>query len=141
MKKLVLFSLFAALAFTVNAQTATPRYRTGASYDVRQLNHTYQTKTDATGADTVTLATNSYSHIYRVVLVDSLTLGQPTVTNCYLGDELTIIASAASGTPTLKFTGSNWVSTGTATLSTGLRAVIRYIFDGAKWVEAERTVQ
>jgi len=107
MKKLILFSLFAVLAVAVSAQTTTPRTKTGVRHDVRNLNYTHDTITDAVGADSVALATNSYIHTYRVVLVDSFTLKQPVVTRCYLGDELQIIASAASGTPTLKFTGSN----------------------------------
>jgi len=59
---------------------------------------------------------------------------------CFLGDELTLLITGTSGDK-VKFTGSNWVSAGTATLSSGLKAVIKFVFDGAKWVEASRVVQ
>lgn len=142
MKKFLLLTILASLVgFVSNAQYTTPRTGTGVKYDLRNLNHKYINATDATGADSAAITFNAYRTTYRVVLVDSFTLKQPVITNAYAGDEFIIVASAASGTPKLKFTGSNWQSTGTATLSTGLRAVIRFIFDGAKWVEASRVVQ
>lgn len=125
------------------SQTTTPRYGTGANQDNtgRALTWRWATATDAAGADSIVARPRDYQTTYRVTLVDSFTFKQPVVTACYAGDYITIIASAASGTPKLKFTGSNWITAGTATLSTGLRAVIRLVFDGAKWVEVSRVVQ
>lgn len=136
---LVLLTLISCLS--ASAQFTTPRVGTGYKYYPGNLNYTYASKTDGTGADSVALAPNAYVHTYTITLVDSFTLKQPVITNCYLGDQLVIICKAANGTPFLKFTGSNWVTTGKATLSTGLRAVINLIFDGSKWVELSRTVQ
>jgi hypothetical protein len=137
---IVCFTLFAVGA---SAQSTTPRYGTGANQDNtgRILTYKYVSLTDAVGADSVIARPREYSTLYRVVLVDSFTFKQPVITSCYAGDYITIVASAASGTPKMKFTGSNWITAGTATLSTGLRAVIRLVFDGAKWVEVSRVVQ
>jgi hypothetical protein len=125
------------------SQSTSPRYGTTANQDNtgRILTYKYVSLTDATGADSVVARPREYETTYRVTLVDSFTFKQPVITSCYAGDYIVIIASAASGTPKLKFTGSNWITAGTATLSTGLRAVIKLVFDGAKWVEAGRVVQ
>lgn len=147
MKKLFCLLLIAtmALAFTetATAQSTVPRFGITANNDNtgRVLNYKYVTVTDVAGADSAVSRANAWETIYRVTLLDSFTMKQPVVTNCRAGDNITIIASAASGTPKLKFTGSLWKTAGTATLSTGLRAVIRLIFDGAAWVEASRVVQ
>lgn len=132
--------MLSAAAFS---QSTSPRHGQGAGDDNtgRVSTYRYISVTDATGADSVVARPKHYSTTYRVVLLDSLTFKQPVVTGCYAGDWMTIIASAASGTPKLKFNGTNWQTAGTATLSTGLRAVIRLVFDGAKWVEASRVVQ
>lgn len=139
MKKLI-FILFAFIGFTASAQYTTPRARTGVSNNASLNNFNYLNKTDAAGADSVALATNAYFTTYRLVLVDSFTLKQPVVTNCYAGDKIQIVISAASGTPKLKFTGSNWLTGGTATMTTNLRGTIDLVFDGAKWVETSRYI-
>src|SRR5690349_5216547 len=109
MKKfLVLIALFAGL--TANAQFTTTRVGVGVKYYTGNLNYTYASKTDGTGADSVSLSPNAYLYTYSITLVDSFTLKQPVITNCYLGDQILIICKAASGTPFLKFTGSNWIT-------------------------------
>ncbi len=141
MRKILFLLTLVAFTLGVNAQYTTPRTGTGVKYDLRKMNYKYIDKTDAEGADSASLSLNAHQTIYRLVLVDSFTLKQPVITNCYAGDELVIIASAASGTPFLKFTGSYWLTAGTATLSTNKRSVIRLLFDGAKWTEAGRYTQ
>lgn len=143
MKKFLFLFLFAAIGMAVNAQYTTPRTGTGVRYDVRNLNYEYATKTDAASAtiDTFAVSPRSWRTIYRLVLVDSVCAGNPVVTNSYAGDEILFIISAASGTPFLRFVGSNWVTAGTATMTTRLRSCIRYVFDGAKWVESGRYTQ
>ena len=69
-----------------------------------------------------------------------LTPQQTNIVSSYAGDNIKIIATGASGTK-IKFYGTYWKTTGTATLSTTGRAVIDLVFDGAYWVEANRTVQ
>jgi len=143
MKKAILFLFVSLITLAGYSQSTSPRFGTASNADNtgRVLTYKYVSITDATGADSVIATPNAWETIYRVVLKDSLTFKQPVITTSYAGDNITIIASAASGTPFLKFSGSNWVTAGTATLSTGLRAVIRLRFDGAKWVEAGRVVQ
>lgn len=141
MKKIlvVLSVLFTTVAFS---QSTSPRWGTTPNKDnsYRGLQLKKITVTDEAGADTVNVAPNAYSSLVMVASLDSLTLGSPTVTKCFLGDELTLLITGTSGDK-VKFTGSNWVSSGTATLSSGLKAVIKFVFDGAKWVEASRVVQ
>lgn len=141
MKKLI-FILFSVCIFNAVAQSTSPRFGTVSNKDntFRTLTNKLVTVTDAAGADTVTLATTGYNNLIKIAALDSLTLGSPTVTKCFLGDQMTLLVTGTSGDK-LKFTGSNWVSAGTATLSSGLKAVITFIFDGAKWVESGRVVQ
>lgn len=141
MKKLI-FILFTVCIFNAVAQSTSPRFGTTSNKDntYRTLTNKLVTVTDAAGADSVTLAPNGFNNIINVSALDSLTFKSPTVTKCFLGDKMTLLVTGTSGDK-LKFTGSNWVSAGTATLSAGLKAVITFIFDGAKWVEASRVVQ
>lgn len=147
MKKLLsIFALVAVFGMNVQtaaAQTTTPRYGTvtGKDNTFRNLTNGYFTLTDAAGADSAVIVPKYFNTIYNITLLDSFTLKSPTVTSSYLGDRITLLVTAASGTPKLKFTGTGWLANGTATLSTNLRAVIQFIFDGAKYVEASRYVQ
>jgi hypothetical protein len=144
MKKLLfLLVIGASIATQVISQTTTPRFgiTVGADNTGRTVTYKYKAITDVAGADSIAVAPGAWQTLYKVTLTDSFTFKQPVVTNCYFGDQITIIASAASGTPKLKFTGSKWKTAGTATLSTGLRAVIDLVFDGAAWVERSRVVQ
>lgn len=144
MKKLILSAAMAfTLASSVSAQYTTPRTGTGVKYDLRKNLTAYATKTDAASAtiDTFTVVPNAYSTVYRLVLVDSVCAGAPTLTNCYAGDRITFVISAASGTPFMRFVGSDWITAGTVTMTTRLRSVVNLIFDGAKWVESGRYTQ
>lgn len=141
MKKL--FSFFAALLVigAVSAQSTSPRFGTAKNTDNtgRVLTYKLVSVTDAAGADSVTIAPNAFETIYKVAALDSLTFKSPTVTNSYYGDQITLQVTGTSG-DLIKFTGTNWVSAGTATLSSGLNAIITFRFNGTKWVEQSRVV-
>ena len=128
------------------AQSTAPRWGTLKNQDNTGRVITYKLLpiVDAVGTDSVIVKPNASQTLITVTLVDSLCLKQPVIAQCALGDKMTIIASAASGTPVIKFSGTNWKVSGTggrAKLSTNLRAVIELVFDGSKWVESYRTVQ
>lgn len=135
MKKILFAIVFLIGAVAVNAQSTSPRFGTAKNQDNtgRVLTYNYATVTDAAGADSVTITPNAWQTIYRIALTDSVTFKNPVVSRSFAGDNILIIASGASGTK-VKFTGSNWVGTSAATLSSGGRSVIRYVFDGARWV-------
>jgi hypothetical protein len=140
--KNLLFSLILLFAFVgVNAQSTSPRFGTTKNSDNtgRVLTYKVATVTDAAGADSVVIAPNAFETIYKVAALDSLTFKSPTVVNSYYGDQITLQVTGTSG-DLIKFTGTNWVSAGTATLSSGLNAIITFIFNGAKWVEQSRVV-
>lgn len=146
MKKILLAILaiatFTACNNTASAQSTSPRFGTTPSTDntFRTLTNGYTTVADATGADTVTAYPAKFNTYYRISLVDSIYMASPTITKSYAGDNITMIISGASGTK-LKFAGTNWQSAGTATLSSGLYAIITFVFSGTKWVEKSRVVQ
>jgi hypothetical protein len=142
MKKIFFTLSIAVFAFAAQSQSTTPRFGTTASGDNtgRGLTYAYKSVTDAAGADSVAIYPSSFQTIVRVSLIDSFYIKSPVVTRSFAGDKLIFIASGASG-KMLKFAGTNFITAGTATLSAGGRAVISLIFDGAKWVEAYRTVQ
>jgi len=144
MKKFLFLFLFALIGMAVNAQFTTPRTGTGVRYDPRNLNYEYTVKTDAASAtiDTFAVSPRSWRTMYKLVLVDSVCAGNPVVTRSYVGDEITFIISAASGTPFLRFVGSNWITAaGTVTMTTNLRSIVTFVFDGAKYVESKRYTQ
>lgn len=144
MKKF-LFALFAfTLAFAIgaDAQSTSPRFGTTKNSDNtgRVLTYKLVTVTDAAGADSVTIAPNAWETIYKIAALDSLVLKSPNVKTSYYGDQITLIVTGTSG-DTVGFTGTNWVSAGTITLSSGLKAIVTFRFDGAKYVEQSRVVQ
>lgn len=147
MKKLIFIFTLVVFAIGANAQSTSPRFGTTAGSDNtgRVLTYKYQTVTDAVGSvDSTALNPNAWETIVRVVLNDTICFKNPVVTRSDAGDRLTIIASNSSAAvKRIKFSGSNWITAGTAstTASTNGRAVITFIFDGAKWVEKSRVVQ
>jgi hypothetical protein len=144
MKMLLSLIVLALLFFSANAQSTSPRFGTKKNDDNtgRVVTYGYQTFADAAGADSITVTSNFFLSTYRVTLLDSLTVKNAVVTRSFAGDQIRFVVSAASGSPFIKFTGANWLTAGTATLSgTNKRAVIEFVFDGAKWVEAERFIQ
>jgi hypothetical protein len=149
MKKLFAIIFLMSISLAMFAQSTSPRFGTLKNQDNTGRVLTYKAinivSANLSGANKAyTMQPNAFLTIYRITLpadTTALTLTQPTVSNACLGDEIVIIASAASSTPLIKFQGSNWINAGTATLSTKLRAVIKMVFDGAKWVESYRLVQ
>lgn len=144
MKKFLSIILLIAVAFQVEAQSTSPRFGTTKNADNtgRSLTYGYQTFNDVAGADSVTVTPNFFLSTYRINLLDSLTIRNAVVTRSYAGDHIRFIISAASGSPFLKFTGANWISQGTATLSSAnKRAIIQFVFDGVRWVEFSRLIQ
>lgn len=127
---------------TVSAQSTSPRWGTGPNNDNtgRALTYAYSSIVDATGADSAFVYPNAYSSTIRVTLTDSIYLNFSNIKKSFASDHVIIVASGASGTK-VKFSTANVISTGTATLSAGGRAVIKFIFDGVKWVEDDRAVQ
>lgn len=132
--------MFAVTA--ADAQITSPRFGTAKNQDNtgRVLTYKLVSVTDAAGADSVTIAPSAWETIYKIAVLDSLTFKSPTVTNSYYGDKIVFQVTGTSG-KMIKFTGTNWVSAGTATLSAGLNAIITFRFNGAKWVEESRVVQ
>jgi len=143
MKKIFSLLFLMAIMLTGLAQSTSPRFGITPNSDNtgRVLTYRYAAIVDVAGADTTIVKTRAYETIYKVTLLDSLTIGQPVVTLAAFGDKMTILLTAASGTPFLKFTGDKWINAGKATLSSKVRGVITLIFDGAKWVEVSRVIQ
>lgn len=143
MKKLFSLLFLVCFATVLMAQISTPRFGITPNSDNtgRVLTYKLVSVTDVAGNDAVVSKVNAYETIYKVTLLDSITFSQPVVTSCALGDKMTILMTAASGTPFLKFTGDKWINAGKATLSSKARGVIVMIFDGAKWVEVSRVIQ
>ncbi len=143
MKKIILALVLLAVVFCVNAQNTSPRFGTAVNQDNtgRVLTYAYINSTDAVGPDTLKTSPNTFQTYYRINNVtDSTGISISSTTQSFAGDLLTVVASGNSG-GFVKFIGSNWLSTGKATLAGNGRAVISFVFDGAKWVEASRQVQ
>ena len=143
MNKIISTLVLLAVVFCSNAQGTVPRFGTATNQDNtgRVLTYSYVSGTDAVGADTLKTSPSNFQTYYRISNVtDSTGISITSTAQSYAGDNITVIASGNSG-GFVKFIGSNWLSTGKATLSANGRAIINFVFDGAKWVEASRQVQ
>ena len=143
MKKFLFSLLICAMAFATgtNAQSTSPRHGTGTRDNTfRAMTLAYTTVTDAAGNDSTRINSRVFDATYRVALTDSITFVNPTITGSYAGDRLRIVATGASGKK-VKFSGANFQTAGTATLSSGGVAVITFVFTGALWAESGRVVQ
>ena len=149
MRKILFLMAMTLTVFACNtskAQTTTPRIGnngTTADNTFRTLSSKYNAVTEAAGFDSVVPYTRTYLTDYKVTLAaDSLRFGVPVVTKAYYGDVMRIYASGSSGTKiTFSSAMSLYQTAGTATLSTGGKAIIVLMFDGVKWVEQSRVVQ
>lgn len=145
MKKIIFLLLAVALTSAAIAQNTRPRFSTSTyGREVGSKLNAYKAVTDAAGNDTAVLKPQAGKTIVIVAVVDSVTFQFSSVANSYLGDEVVIIATNASGSShRIKVAATNAVpaSSGDVTLASTLGAVIRYIFNGVKWVEASRAVQ
>lgn len=138
--KHIIFAILIFAGFTASAQSTSPRWGTLKNEDNtgRVFTNKKIAQNDAAGNDSLTIKPNaSYTYVTATVTDSvSYTIG---VTTSYFGDKIILIASGT--TKKVKFYGTNVLSTGTATTSSNGRAIIEFIFDGSKWVEAFRTVQ
>ena len=145
MKKLIFLLFAVTFASAVMAQNVLPRFTT-ATYgrEAGTKLNAYKAVTDAAGNDTAVLKPKAAKTIVAVTVVDSVTFQFSSVANSYVGDEVVIIAKNGSGAShKIKVASTNAVpaSDGDVTLASTLGAVIRYVFNGVKWVEASRAVQ
>lgn len=129
----------------VSAQSTSPRFGILKNQDNTGRTFTYKlvTVTDAAGSDTVYVNTNASETIYKVASLDSVCFKVKSVATSYFNDKITIIAQATAGNPTIKFSSlpGLFIVGAKATLPSGnRRAVIRLVFDGAKWVEYSRSL-
>lgn len=138
-------------SFTVDAQHTSPRYGTSPSSDATFRNQklSFLEKTDAVGRDTIKIYPNSLVSNLDLTLRDTVCIYSSPV-SAYQGDELTINISNTSGSShTVFLTGAvglptAWeVGSGTTTISltASKRAIIKFFFDGAVWLETSRVVQ
>lgn len=142
MKKII-FILLAVITLSVSAQVTTPRFAQSGKYPASKLND-YVSVVDTAGADTASLRPKASKTLVKLAVLDSITLKFASVTNSYFGDEVIVIATNASGAShKLKIAPTNATvsSSGNVTLASGLGAVIKFVFNGVKWIEASRAVQ
>lgn len=150
MKK-ILSILFVAATLFVGAQSTSPRYGTTNSKDNtgRVLTYAVITTTDATSAtlDTITFNPNAFATIFRpsANIADSVCYKFSSTSQTYsLGDICTFMVSKGTGAGKIKFGGSVVIlSTASAAiaLAANKSCIIRFRFNGTKWIEETRMVQ
>lgn len=144
MKKFLGIILLMFAAVVASAQSTSPRFGTLKNQDNtgRVLTYNYVTATDVAGFDSLKTAPNAYQTIYNLTIsTDSLRFGSPNLTKCHTGDLITIIIQGSATGKKLTFKSPYIVSQGTLTTTTKLKAVVNFIFDGAKLVETNRLAQ
>lgn len=148
MKKIIF--LFAALILSVaaaNAQSTTPRFGTTKNSDNtgRVLTYKLTTATDAAGNDTITVTPNAWETIVRPSsnITDSVNI-KAVLTNCQLGDYLTVFISKGSGAGAVRFPSAYFITplaTQRYTIGASKTNVFKFQFNGSKFIEIGATVQ
>lgn len=145
MKKFLGIIMLLLFVTLLSAQSLTPRYGTGLKNQDntgRVLTYALVAQTDVSGFDSVKVTPNAYETLYNLTIsTDSLRFGTPKLTSTHLGDIIRIIVQGTSTGKTLTFRSPLYISQGTITTTTKLKAVVSFIFDGAKWVEIQRLAQ
>jgi hypothetical protein len=156
MKKiLTIAALIIGFSATCLAQHTTPRFGTAPNQD-----NTYRGMTlglvyaqDTLGAttDTVLINLDKFTNHVSVTLKDSCVLAFRTVASNWFGDQLTVLINNTAGASHfVNFLGWSGYASGStqwrmAAAGTKISpvasktAILRFFFDGVKWVEAGRT--
>ena len=151
-KYIALICLTFAVCVGLSAQSTTPRFGIGVNQDNtgRTLTYNWVTVTEVAGYDSININPHAWLSNYKVsVTNDSIRFANPVITRSYAGDNVRLIITGTSGKVVsfATYGTSNWVvnktsnTTGEIILSTKGKAVIEFVFDGAKWIESGRSVE
>lgn len=118
----------------------TPRFGTtpeNKDNTARVLTYDYQTPAYAA---TLAIAPKYYKTVVKPATLTGAMTVNATETDSHACDELVFIFTADGTARTVTF-GTNFVSAGTLTAAISKQTVIRFIYDGANYVEMGRFVQ
>ena len=106
----------------------TPRVVTGANQDTtgRVITQDYQAPDYAA---TIAVTPTAQFTCFNVAQLTGAATVTATVTNMYIGDEVTFLF-AADGTNRIVTFGTNFVSSGTVTVTASKKATVKGVFDG-----------
>lgn len=154
MKKLI--SILFLFAFAIVTAQTSPRFGVGKNQDNtgRVLTYAVITTTDLAQAtlDTITITPNAWETLVCMKtgtaitnLSDSVCYKfSSTTTNYQLGDKVTFMISKGTGAGKIKFGGSKYILS-TASTAVALAAnkslIMRFRWNGSKWIEETRVVQ
>jgi hypothetical protein len=145
MKKFIGIIILLLSVSLLSAQSTVPRFGVNPLHQGNtgfSLTYAYVAQTDVAGYDSVKVAPNAYETIYNLTIsTDSLRFGSPNCTASHLGDVMRVIVQGTATGKTLTFKSPYIIGQGTLTTTTKMKAVISFIFDGAKWVETGRLAQ
>ena len=107
----------------------TPRVVTGPNQDTtgRVITQDYQA---VTSGATIAITPTAQFTLYNVSQLAAAATINATVTEMYIGDEVTFLFSA-DGTNRIVTFGTNFVSSGTVTVTASKKATVKGVFDGA----------
>jgi hypothetical protein len=142
MKK-ILLALMLFSACLSGAQTAYPRAGIGSNNDNTGRTRTYSTVTITPTSTMVTVPIQTTDE--KVITIASTSIS-PTftanVTSSYIGDRMTIFINLnATGTRTITPSTNIISAAATYTLAASKSAVLRYEFNGVKWIETGHTLE
>jgi hypothetical protein len=106
----------------------TPRVVTGANQDTtgRVITQDYQAKAFAS---TISVTATAQFTCFNVAQLTGAATINAVVTNMYIGDEVTFLL-AADGTNRIVTFGTNFLSSGTVTVTASKTATVKGVFDG-----------
>lgn len=151
-----IIALIAVLFITASsfAQSSIPRTGVAAGTDntYRVLTYNFQnTKEDVAGLDTFSFAPYSFHNdVFIDTVLDSVAVKISSTTNSYFGDEFVVVVHNTLSTgKCIRWAGAYFATATTTTgsqngtlyLTSGKEAVIRFVFNGSKWVEVSRMAQ
>lgn len=143
MKKIFFLLTLILSCLIVGAQSTTPRFGTKSNDDNtgRVLTYKYSHVNVSPGTATIYLKPNAWETIYQVDTLKHALTDSLSVSNAYLGDNVTFIFIADTLTAGRVVTfGNHMKCAGTLTVAKQKKATATFIFDGTIWTEKCRSV-
>ncbi len=140
MKKIIFLFAFASL-YLMSASAQITSHRQGDKATTRISTN------DAAGADTIKFSPTEWMTLVipSSTITDTVCYKIKDLSRCHTGDEMIMSFTNSSGSGhKVKLTGTWYEVSGSdsvLSLTSAKRAIIRFVFDGVKWVETGKIVQ
>lgn len=140
MKKLLLIAFTALFTISVNAQSIIPRFGTKTSDDNTGRTLTLKSRLPAAFVAVDTISPDASITYYKFATMTAAKSVVAIVKKSRQWDEITMVFTA-DATQRIVTLSTGFTANGTLTVAASKKASIKFVFDGAAWVETARFIQ